>query len=89
MLPGQMMNLPLTITSIMKFAEQVNGNSEIVSITADNPAHPREARGEGEAGYREGFVDLGDFKAEVQDPGCEVIRQKGLRVGGRHCTAST
>ena len=39
MLPGQMMNLPLTITSIMKFAEQVNGDSEVVSITADNPAH--------------------------------------------------
>jgi acyl-CoA synthetase (AMP-forming)/AMP-acid ligase II len=39
MLPGQMMNLPLTITSIMNFAEQVFGNSEIVSVTADDPGH--------------------------------------------------
>ena len=39
MLPGQMMNLPLTITTIMDFAERVHGDSEIVSITADNPAH--------------------------------------------------
>ena len=39
MLPGQMMNLPLTITSIMNFAEQVYGDSEIVSLTADNPCH--------------------------------------------------
>jgi fatty-acyl-CoA synthase len=39
MLPGQMMNLPLTITSIMNFAERVFGSTEIVSITADNPLH--------------------------------------------------
>ncbi len=39
MLPGQMMNLPLTITTIMDFAERVHGGSEIVSITADNPEH--------------------------------------------------
>lgn len=39
MLPGQMMNLPLTITSIMTFAEQVFADSEIVSVTADNPRH--------------------------------------------------
>ena len=39
MLPGQMMNLPLTITSIMNFAEQVYGDSEIVSITGDTPSH--------------------------------------------------
>jgi fatty-acyl-CoA synthase len=39
MLPGQMMNLPLTITSIMNFAEQVFGNTEIVSVTTDNPNH--------------------------------------------------
>ena len=39
MLSGQMMNLPLTITSIMEFAERVHGDSEIVSVTADNPAH--------------------------------------------------
>ncbi len=39
MLHGQMMNLPLTITSIMNFAEQLYGDTEIVSVTADNPAH--------------------------------------------------
>jgi fatty-acyl-CoA synthase len=39
MTPGQMMNLPLTITSIMNFAEQAHGCSEIASITADNPCH--------------------------------------------------
>ena len=39
MLAGQMMNLPLTITTIMDFAERVHGGSEIVSITADNPEH--------------------------------------------------
>ena len=39
MLSGQMMNQALTITSIMNFAEQVFGDSEIVSVTADNPRH--------------------------------------------------
>lgn len=39
MLYGQMMNLPLTITSIMEFTEQAHGSAEIVSITADNPLH--------------------------------------------------
>jgi acyl-CoA synthetase (AMP-forming)/AMP-acid ligase II len=39
MLPGQMMTLPLTITTIMEFAEQAFGDSEIVSVTADNPEH--------------------------------------------------
>jgi fatty-acyl-CoA synthase len=34
-----MMNMPLTITSVMRFADKVYGNSEIVSITADNPQH--------------------------------------------------
>ncbi|UTA46657.1 3-(methylthio)propionyl-CoA ligase [Simiduia sp. 21SJ11W-1] len=36
---GQMMNTPLTTTSIMQFAERVYASSEIVSVTADNPAH--------------------------------------------------
>ncbi|MDN3640261.1 long-chain-fatty-acid--CoA ligase [Simiduia curdlanivorans] len=36
---GQMMNTPLTTTSIMHFAEKVYANSEIVSVTADNPNH--------------------------------------------------
>ncbi len=36
---GDMMDDALTITSIMKFARQVYSNTEIVSITADNPSH--------------------------------------------------
>ncbi|MEH6588678.1 MAG: long-chain-fatty-acid--CoA ligase [Halioglobus sp.] len=39
MLAGQMMTMPLTITSIMEFAEKVYGGTEIVSVTADNPRH--------------------------------------------------
>ncbi len=38
MLQG-MMNTPLTITHIMRFAERVYPDSEIVSVTADNPRH--------------------------------------------------
>jgi fatty-acyl-CoA synthase len=34
-----MMDMPLTITSIMTFAEKVHANQEIVSVTADNPSH--------------------------------------------------
>ena len=36
---GQMMSDPLTITSIMQYAEQVFADTEIVSVTADNPRH--------------------------------------------------
>lgn len=36
---GQMMNLPLTITNILRFADKVYGDTEIVSVTADNPRH--------------------------------------------------
>ncbi|MEH6639682.1 MAG: long-chain fatty acid--CoA ligase [Porticoccaceae bacterium] len=36
---GQMMDDALTITSIMDFADQVFPNTEIVSVTADNPRH--------------------------------------------------
>ena len=36
---GLMMNLPLTITSIMRHAEKNHPNREIVSITADHPMH--------------------------------------------------
>jgi acyl-CoA synthetase (AMP-forming)/AMP-acid ligase II len=36
---GLMMDVPLTITSIMQHAERVNGDSEIVSVTRDNPRH--------------------------------------------------
>lgn len=34
---GLMMDSPLTITSIMRYAERVYGNTEIVSVTGDNP----------------------------------------------------
>ena len=36
---GLMMDLPLTITSIMRHAEKNHPNREIVSITADHPLH--------------------------------------------------
>jgi fatty-acyl-CoA synthase len=34
-----MMHLPLTITSIMRHAERVNGAAEVVSVTAEEPRH--------------------------------------------------
>lgn len=36
---GLMMDSPLTITSFMKYGEQVNPTTEIVSVTMDNPNH--------------------------------------------------
>lgn len=36
---GLMMHAPLTITSIMRHAERVNGAAEVVSVTAENPHH--------------------------------------------------
>jgi len=36
---GLMMDMPLTITSIMNFANKVHGDQEVVSVTADNPLH--------------------------------------------------
>jgi 3-(methylthio)propionyl---CoA ligase len=36
---GQMMDFPLTITAIMRHAEQVYPRTEIVDITADQPRH--------------------------------------------------
>ena len=36
---GLMMDQQLTITSIMRHAERVNGDQEIVSVTHDNPRH--------------------------------------------------
>jgi fatty-acyl-CoA synthase len=34
-----MMHAPLTITSIMRHADRVNGAAEVVSVTAENPRH--------------------------------------------------
>ena len=36
---GLMMDVSLTITSIMKHAERVYSDQEIVSVTRDNPRH--------------------------------------------------
>jgi 3-(methylthio)propionyl---CoA ligase len=36
---GLMMDLPLTITSLMNFAEKNHADTEIVSVTRDNPRH--------------------------------------------------
>ncbi len=36
---GLMMRSPLTITSIMRHADRVNGAREVVSVTAENPRH--------------------------------------------------
>ena len=36
---GMMMDVPLTITSILRHADRVNGDREIVSCTRDNPRH--------------------------------------------------
>ncbi|MEM6606486.1 MAG: long-chain fatty acid--CoA ligase, partial [Pseudomonadota bacterium] len=36
---GLMMDVSLTINSIMKHAELVHGGQEIVSVTKDNPRH--------------------------------------------------
>ena len=34
---GQMMGSPLTITSLMTYGEKVHADTEIVSVTMDNP----------------------------------------------------
>lgn len=39
MLSGQMMTLPLSITSLMKFADRAHGSREIVSISAGSGLH--------------------------------------------------
>ncbi len=36
---GLMLDVPLTITSIMQHAERAHGDQEIVSVTRDNPRH--------------------------------------------------
>ncbi len=36
---GLMMNSPLTITSMMEFADKIHSDTEIVSVTSDNPRH--------------------------------------------------
>ncbi|MEM8560878.1 MAG: 3-(methylthio)propionyl-CoA ligase [Pseudomonadota bacterium] len=36
---GLMMNMPLTVTSIMEHADRANGDAEIISVTKENPRH--------------------------------------------------
>ena len=36
---GLMMDVPLTVTSIMRHAERFAGNTEIVSVSNDNPRY--------------------------------------------------
>ncbi len=70
MLPGQMMNLPLTITSIMNFADRLFGDAEIVSVTADNPAHRYT--------YREAFRRTRQL--------ANALAEAGVREGDRIAT---
>lgn len=63
MLPGQMMNLPLTITSILEFAEKVHGDAEIVSVTHDNPRHRYR--------YRDAFARCRQLANALQAAGVE------------------
>ena len=36
---GLMMDIPLSITSLMMFADEYHPHREIVSVTSDNPLH--------------------------------------------------
>ena len=36
---GLMMDVPLTISAIVRHAERVHGHAEIVSVTRDTPRH--------------------------------------------------
>jgi fatty-acyl-CoA synthase len=39
MLPGQMMDRPLLISSLLRFAADYHGDTEIVSRTVEGPVH--------------------------------------------------
>ena len=67
---GLMMDMPLTITSIMQHAERVNGAVEIVSVTRDNPRHRYT--------YREAFSRTRQL--------ANVIAGWGLSAGSRIAT---
>ena len=56
---GLMMDVPLTITSIVRHAERVHGHKEIVSITRDNPRHRYT--------YRECFARARQLAYAMQD----------------------
>jgi len=61
---GLMMDVPLTITSIMRHAEINHGDAEIVSVTADNPRH--------RYSYRDAFRRVRRLAAALVDYGIET-----------------
>jgi acyl-CoA synthetase (AMP-forming)/AMP-acid ligase II len=67
---GLMMNQQLTITSIVEHAERVNGGTEIVSVTAENPRHRYT--------YREAFARARQL--------ADAISHWGLAQGDRIAT---
>jgi acyl-CoA synthetase (AMP-forming)/AMP-acid ligase II len=69
MLQGLMMNSPLLITAIMRFAQLNHASREIVSVTSDNPRHRYT--------YAEAFVRVAQLANALHDLGM----QQGDRVG--------
>jgi fatty-acyl-CoA synthase len=65
---GLMMDQPLLVKSIVEFAERVNPNVEIVSVTADNPRHRYT--------YREAFQRARQLANAIADWGL----QRGDRI---------
>ncbi|MCB1841820.1 MAG: long-chain-fatty-acid--CoA ligase, partial [Halioglobus sp.] len=66
---GLMMDMPLTITSIVEHASRVSGDTEIVSVTGDNPRHRYT--------YREAFTRARQLASTMADWGMA----RGDRVG--------
>jgi len=66
---GLMMDQPLSIVSILEHAERVNGDAEVVSITADNPRHRYT--------YRQAFARARQLAGAMASWGLE----RGARVG--------
>lgn len=64
MLQGLMMNTQLTINSIMRFAQRVYPDGEIVSVTADNPRHRYT--------YKEAFERTGKLANALKAHGVEA-----------------
>jgi len=60
---GLMMDMPLTIASIVDHAERVNGDTEIVSVTTDNPRHRYT--------YREAFARTRQLASQISEWGLE------------------
>ena len=58
---GLMMSGQLTITTIMNHAERIHGDSEIVSVTADNPNH--------QYTYRDAFARARQMANALQEIG--------------------